>query len=292
MKRGNSLVASATIYFVLSLMALAGLLPIVHTLAISLSEKAAVTGGLVKLWPMGFHIENYREIITSRFFLNGYYVSTMRVVVGVAVQITLVVMTGYPIALESRFRGRNVLIFFLIIPMMFSGGLIPTFLVVNAVGLLDSFWVLIITSAVPIFSIIIFMNYVRGLPAALMESATIDGAGHVRIIVSIIMPLALPSVATLVLFSFVFHWNSWFDGLIYINDIAKWPIQTVLRSFLTGQLDMTKAFDISQLDRITKLSDTGFKAAEVILIMVPLLLIYPFLQRYYIKGLTLGAVKQ
>ncbi|TVQ28938.1 MAG: carbohydrate ABC transporter permease, partial [Spirochaetaceae bacterium] len=183
-------------------------------------------------------------------------------------------------------------VFFLLIPMMFSGGLIPTFLVVNAVGLLNSFWSLILPAAVPIFSIIIFMNYVRGLPSALMESATIDGAGHLRIIGAIIVPLSLPSVATLVLFSFVFHWNSWFDGLIYINDIAKWPIQTVLRSFLTGQLDMTTAFDISQLDRITKLSDTGFKAAEVILIMVPLLLIYPLLQRYYIKGLTLGAVKQ
>jgi len=292
MHRGNSLVANILIYTTLGLMALAGLLPIVHTLSISLSEKAAVTGGLVKLWPIGLHIENYREIITSKFFLNGYWVSTMRVVVGVVAQIAIIVITGYPIALESKFRGRNFFVFFLLVPMMFNGGLIPTFLVVNRVGLLDSFWVLIIPSAVQIFSIIIFMNYVRGLPGALLESATIDGAGHVRIIVSIILPLALPSIATLVLFSFVFHWNSWFDGLIYINDITKWPIQTVLRSFLTGQLDMTKAFDISQLDRITKLSDTGFKAAEVILIMVPLLLIYPFLQRYYIKGLTLGAVKQ
>lgn len=292
MRNANSAIANIIIYLTLSLMALAGLLPIVHTLAISLSDKAAVTGGLVRLWPIGLHIENYREIITSRFFLRGYGISTMRVAVGVTVQIGLIVITGYPIALESRFKGRNAFVFFLLIPMMFNGGLIPTFLVVNAVGLLNSFWALIIPSAVQIFSIIIFMNYVRGLPAALMESATIDGAGHVRIIASIIMPLALPSVATLVLFSFVFHWNSWFDGLIYINDIRKWPIQTVLRSFLTGQLDLTQAFDISQLDRITKLSDTGFKAAEVILVMVPLLLIYPSLQRYYIKGLTLGAVKQ
>jgi len=183
-------------------------------------------------------------------------------------------------------------VFFLLVPMMFSGGLIPTYLMINSLGLLDSFWVLIVPCAVQIFNIIIFMNYVRGLPSALLESAAIDGAGHLRIIISIILPLALPSLATLVLFSFVFHWNSWFDGLIYINNIAKWPIQTILRSFLTGQLDLSKAFDTSQLDRITKLSDTGFKAAEIILIMLPLLIIYPFLQRYYIKGLTLGAVKQ
>ncbi|TVQ23058.1 MAG: hypothetical protein EA382_10905, partial [Spirochaetaceae bacterium] len=115
MKRGGSLIASMVIYLVLTLMALAGLLPIVHTLAISLSDKAAVTGGLVRLRPIGFHLENYREIIMSRFFLNGYLVSTMRVVVGVVVQLGLVVMTGYPIALESKFKGRNILVFFLLI---------------------------------------------------------------------------------------------------------------------------------------------------------------------------------
>ena len=282
----------AVIYLILAVLGSVGLLPIVHTLALSLSEKAAVTGGFVKLWPIGFHLENYKEIILSRFFYKGYFVSLMRVAVGVTVQIALVVITGYPLALESKFKGRSFFVFFLLVPMMFSGGLIPTYLMINSLGLLDSFWVLIIPCAVQIFNIIIFMNYVRGLPSALLESAAIDGAGHLRIIVSIILPLALPSLATLVLFSFVFHWNSWFDGLIYINNISKWPIQTILRSFLTGQLDLSKAFDTSQLDRITKLSDTGFKAAEVILIMLPLLLIYPFLQRYYIKGLTLGAVKQ
>lgn len=278
-------------YLILACLGLSCVLPFVNLLAISFSSSAATTANIVTFWPIGFHTECYRMVFASGAFMQAFGVSVLRVVVGTAVNLFFIIITAYPLSKEAtELKGRNVIIWLFMFPMMFSGGLIPYFLVVQQVGLINSFWVLIIPGAVDIFGSIMMMNYFRGLNKNISESAMIDGAGHMRILVSIFLPLSLPSIATLALFSMVGHWNDWFSGLIFLNDMHKWPLQTYLRQqLITLDLRLLKFEDIQ---RLATLSNRSLKAAQLIVATVPILCAYPFLQRYFVTGITLGSVKE
>jgi putative aldouronate transport system permease protein len=190
---------------------------------------------------------------------------------------------------HTRLKGRNMLMMFYLLPMMFSGGLIPFFITVSNVGLNNKFWVLVIPGAVPIFSIIVMMNFFRGLPGEITEAALIDGCGHFRILTQIYMPLSVASIATVALFAIMGHWNDWFTGFIFL-DKPKFPLQTYLRQLLVS-IDISQ-MSMEDMQRIKKLSDRSYRAAQLFMAIIPILCIYPLLQKYFVTGLTLGSVKE
>ena len=277
-------------YVFLTSFALLCLLPLFHILAVSLSGRAPATGGFVSFWPIDFTLENYEKVMGSRNFLRSFYISVARVLTGTSLNMILVILTAYPLSKTPRvFRGRTVFIWFFVFAMLFDGGLIPSFLVVRSLGLLNTLGSLILPNAVPIFSVILMMNFFRAVPKELEESAVIDGASHWRVLWHIYIPLSLPAIATLTLFSTVNHWNAWFDGLIYMTDSANYPMQTFLRTVIVT-LDLTQV-GINPQD-LQRLSDRAIRGAQIIVATVPILIVYPFLQRYFISGIKLGAVKE
>lgn len=278
-------------YIFLGLLALSCLIPIIHIIAVSFSDKAATSANLVTLWPVGFHTLAYQRVFSSLDFIRAFFVSVERVIVGVSVNMFIICVTAYPLSKKSsQLKGRNILIWLLVFPMLFKGGLIPTYLVVRDVGLLNSFWALIWPGAVPIFSIILMMNFYRSLPKSLPEAAMIDGAGHFNILFKIFIPLSKPGIATLALFEAVGHWNEWFMGMIYLNDQAKFPLQTYLRQMLLPSFAEGK-ITASDIEYIKTLSDKNFTAAQLVIAIIPILCIYPFVQKYFVKGLVIGSVK-
>ena len=266
------------------------LLPLIHIFAVSLSGRAPATAGFVSFFPLDFTLENYQEVMGSRTFSRSFLISVLRVLSGTSLNMLLIILTAYPLSKTPRaFRGRTLLMWFFVFAMLFDGGLIPSFLVVRSLGLLNTLGALILPNAVPIFSVILMMNFFRDVPKELEESAVIDGASHWRVLWHIYIPLSLPAIATLTLFAAVNHWNAWFDGLIFMTDAANYPMQTFLRTVVV-ELDLTNVgIDPRDLQR---LSDRAIRGAQIIVATVPILVVYPFLQRYFISGIKLGAVKE
>ena len=277
-------------YIFLAAFAILCLLPLVHIFAVSLSGRAPATAGFVSFWPLDFTIENYQEVMGSRTFLRSFLISVARVLSGTSLNMVLVILTAYPLSKSPRvFKGRTIFIWFFVFAMLFDGGLIPSFLVVRSLGLLNTLGSLILPNAVPIFSVILMMNFFRDVPKEMEESAVIDGASHWKVLWHIYIPLSLPAIATLTLFSAVNHWNAWFDGLIFMTDNANYPMQTFLRTVVV-ELDLTNVgIDPRDLQR---LSDRAIRGAQIVVATVPILVVYPFLQRYFIAGIKLGAVKE
>ncbi len=283
-------------YLFIGIVALSCVIPLIHVIAISFSDGSLITVRDVGFIPLGFTWEPYKQFISSPSFLQSVENSVLRVLIGTLVNMTLVTVTAYPLSREhEELRGRNFFMWFLVFPMLFSGGLIPSYLWIRDLNLLNNFWVLLLPGAVPIFSVILMMNFFRGLPKALYEAAMIDGAGHITILFKIFIPLSLPSIATLSLFSIVSHWNAWFDALIYMNDISKWPLQTLMQSIISESQNISAMITKGQHvdpDLIRKLSQKNVSAAAIILSVVPILCVYPFLQKYFITGIVVGSVKE
>ncbi|WP_139999638.1 carbohydrate ABC transporter permease [Paenibacillus paridis] len=274
----------------LSIVALLCILPMIHVLAVSLSSNYATTSFLVKLWPIGFTLDAYEKALNSNNFLIAFRVSVLRTVFGTLLSMTLTMLAAYSMSKDNRyFRGRTVYAWFFVFTMLFHGGLIPTYLVVQKAGLMNSLWALILPVAVNVFNVVLMMNFFRGIPKELEEAAAIDGAGHFRILFTIFFPISLPSIATLSLFTMVFHWNSWFDGMIYMNQANQIPLATFLQALIAG-------FDYTQIglnpSDLESLSERSLKSALIFIGTLPILLVYPFLQKYFVKGMTLGSVKE
>ncbi|CAM4396560.1 putative aldouronate transport system permease protein [Paenibacillus endophyticus] len=274
----------------LSIVAILCILPMIHVLAVSLSSNYATTSFLVKLWPIGFTWDAYEKALNSNNFLVAFKVSILRTVFGTLISMTLTMLAAYSMSKDNRyFRGRTVYAWFFVFTMLFHGGLIPTYLVVQKAGLMNSLWALILPVAVNVFNVVLMMNFFRGIPKELEEAAAIDGAGHFRVLFTIFFPISLPSIATLSLFTMVFHWNSWFDGMIYMNQANKIPLATFLQALIAG-------FDYTQIglnpSDLENLSERSLKSALIFIGTLPILLVYPFLQKYFVKGMTLGSVKE
>lgn len=275
----------------MTLLALMCLLPLIHVLAVSLSDSASASANKVKFWPMGLNTAAYDMVFSNAVFLNSFGISVLRTVAGTAINLLMVILAAYPLSKdETELKGRNVIIWFFTIPMLISGGMIPSFLLVKNMGMMDSLWALILPGCVPTFYVIMMMNFIRGISKSISEAAAIDGAGEWMILIRIILPLSMASIATITLFSMVNHWNEWFGGMIYMNSMNKWPLQTLLRQMLKS-VDMSM-FTSTDLMKIKQLSSRSFQSAQIIFATVPILLVYPFLQRYFITGLTIGAVKE
>ena len=175
--------------------------------------------------------------------------------------------------------------------MLFNGGLMPTYYIVSKTKLIDTVWVLIIPGAVPIFNCIVLMNFFRGIPSELEESEKLDGASQWQILWRIFIPISKPSLATIILFSLINHWNSWFDGLIYSNHTTNYPLQSYLQTLVTSTTEILAQGDVKAIAKLVDINDTNMKAAQIFISVIPLMLIYPFLQKYFTTGLTMGSVK-
>ncbi len=275
---------------VLALLALLCAFPIVHTLALSFSSAPAASSGRVTLWPVEFTTQAYRFVLENPAFIKSFGVSLLRVLVGVPVNMLLTILVAYPLSRsKAEFRARDFFAWFFLITVLFSGGLIPWYMVIRQTGLIDKFWALIIPGALPVFNVILLANSFRSIPKELEEAAAMDGAGHWTILFRVLLPLSLPILATLTLFVAVAHWNAWFDGLILMNSPAKYPLQSYLQTVVINpDPRMLTERDLALLQLI---SNRTTRAAQIFIAMVPILLIYPFLQRYFTAGVKLGSVK-
>ena len=282
-------------YIVLTIVSLMCILPFINLLAISFSDKTAVAANAVSFWSVGFNTAAYEFILGNDQFLRALWISVQRTVLGVLVNIILIILTAYPLSKSTQdFRLRNVFSWFFVVTILFSGGLIPTYMVVKYTGLMDTIWALVLPGAVQVFNMLVVMNYMRSLPKELEEAAYIDGAGHFQTLFNVILPVCTPTLATVTLFSFVGHWNSWYDGMIYMNTVDKYPLQTYLQTIVINpEAFFRNATNISaELGNFLNLvSARTTNAAQLFLATIPILCVYPFLQKYFTTGLVMGSVK-
>lgn len=277
-------------YTLCMLIGLVCLLPVLYILSISLSSKEAIISGRVILWPVNVTLDNYRYVINDAQFYRSFAISVARTILGLVLQMVMTILAAYPLSIsKNKFRMRPVYAWFFVVTTIFSGGLIPTYLVVSKTGLLDTIWSLLLPYAVPVFYVILLQNYIKTLPEALSESASLDGASHWQIMLRIILPLCKPSLATLTLFMAVGHWNEWFDGMLYINDNRLFPLQTYLRTLIV-EVNMNQMADIQSLAK--QVASVGADTAKIFLAMVPILMVYPFLQKHFVTGIVQGSVKE
>lgn len=277
-------------FIFLALLSFLCLMPIIHILAISFSSGAAAAAGKVTLWPVEFTTAAYNNVFGKPEYLRAFWVSVQRVVLGTSLSMFLVILTAYPLSKEShQFRLRTWYAWFFVFTILFNGGLIPTYLTVKSLGLIDTLWALILPTAVPVFNVILLLNFYRSLPKELEESSRIDGAGHFTTLWKIYVPLSLPALATTGLFTMVGHWNSWFDGMLYMNHTENYPLQTFLQTVII-QMDF-RFIKAENAELMLKLSDRTSRAAQIFVAAFPILIVYPFLQKLFIKGIVMGSVK-
>lgn len=279
-------------YSFLTIAAVLCLLPFINLLATSLSGSTAVAAGEVKFWPVDFTWKSYEFVLKSEPFSRALYVAVERVVLGVGVNMVLTILAAYPLSKERRnFRWRSAYSWFFIVTILFSGGLIPWYVVISKTGLIDSIWALILPSALPVFNVIVLLNFFRGLPKELEEAAFIDGASHWTVLWKIFAPLSKPALATLTLFCIVNHWNSWFDGLILMNRTEHYPLQSYLQTIIINPENFISMARGEYSDLLNFVNARTSRAAQLFVGTLPILVVYPLLQKYFTSGLVLGSVK-
>ena len=275
---------------VLTALALICLLPFVNVIAISFSNSFYVDSNQVYFWPKGWTTSAYTYILTRASFWTSFRTSIIRVLLGGSLNLFFIILTAYPLSkINDKLHFRNVYTWYFFITMLVSGGMIPNYLLIAKLGLRDSIWSLVLPGALPVFNLVLMLNFFRQVPTALEEAALIDGAGHLRTLVQIYLPVSLPAIATITLFCIVSHWNAWFDGMIYITTPSRVPMQTYLRSIL---IDMNVAdMSADDYELYAMLANRTVKCSQIIVATIPILCVYPFLQRYFVSGIVLGSVK-
>ena len=278
------------IYAVLSALSLLCLLPLVHVLAVSLSSSAPAAAGKVTFWPIDFTWQSYIYILERPAFLRAMGISVERVLLSVVISMSITVLAAYPLSKEQRhFSFRTAYAWIFVFTILFHGGLIPWYMTIRNVGLIDTIWALVLPSAVSVFNVVVLLNFFRGLPRELEEAAMVDGATHWIILFRLFIPMSMPAIATLTLFTIVSNWNAWFDGLILMNMPEHYPLSTYVQLAIIGrELDNVSAMEAALLMSI---SERTLKSAQIFAGALPVLIVYPFLQRYFVKGIVLGSVK-
>lgn len=279
--------ANIVIGVVLISFAILSFIPFYYAIMASLSNPKLISEGEFLLWPRDFTLAAYKRILQNKRFIISFKNSVFKTVVGVA--LNLAMQASMAFALSRKYLvGRKFFMIFCIFSMMFNPGIIPTYLVVKDLGLVDSIWSLILPCCISTWNIILLRNFFEGIPDSLEESARIDGANDLHIFVRIILPLSKPSIATIGLFCAVTHWNSFMDAVIYINDETKSVLQVFLQNILV-QLESAYMFGDPLL--LTDVSSLSLRTASVVVVTIPIVIFYPFIQKYFVKGIMVGAVK-
>lgn len=290
------IIADVLIYAIMIILGFSCILPFINVLAISFSSKHAALAGRVSLWPIDFTTLSYKYLLQDEQFFRSLWVSFKRIVLGVPYNMLMILLTAYPLSKrKAQFKGRQIYVWFIVFTMLFNGGLVPTYMVIKEVGLLGSFWALIIPAGVLVWNVILMMNFFRSVPVALEEAAFVDGAGHMRCLFSIYIPVSLPAMATIGLFTAVAQWNAWFDGLIYLNDPTTYPLSTYIYTLVNQAATLLQESGVTDPEKMRYLetiSDKTIRCAQIFLGALPILMVYPFLQKYFMAGIKLGAVKE
>ncbi|WP_127583024.1 carbohydrate ABC transporter permease [Paenibacillus koleovorans] len=266
------------------------LYPFWQVIILSFSNSLEATTLGFHFWPKTWSLEAYKFLFSYDEIMRPYLNSIARTVSGTVLELLFTVLAAYPLA-KKELPFRSSLTFYFLVPMFFSGGLIPSYLLMKSLGLLDNFLVLILPGAVAIFSIIIMRNYLMSLDVALEESALIDGAGYWTILFKVILPVSKPVLATVALWGAVSHWNAWFDAMIYIRDRDLTVIQVIMREMLTSVSQQYNDLVLSDHNQMAELSLSNVRSGITLLSIGPIVLIYPWLQKYFIKGIMLGSLK-
>jgi putative aldouronate transport system permease protein len=291
-KSWENRIFDTVVLFILLLMTVICLLPLLNVLALSFSDKQAALAGEVGLWPVNFTWSSYEYLVADSRFFAAFWVSTKRVILGGGLNLILTLLMAFPLSLEKKeFPSRNRYMWLVVFTMLFNAGLVPWYFVIKYTGIMNTIWALVLPGAVPVFNVILLMNFFRGIPKALKEQASIDGVGALGLLFKIYVPLSLPAIATVTLFSVVGHWNNFFDGMLLINSPEKVPLQTYIQSLVVRISDLSQN-NLTAEQLTEKMSQRTFNAAKIVVSAVPILAIYPFMQKYFVKGITLGSVKE
>jgi putative aldouronate transport system permease protein len=278
------------VYILLTLALIVVIVPLLYILASSFSSAEAVSSGRVYLWPVDFSVAGYKALLGNQQIITGYANSLLYAIGGTLISTTLTIMIAYPLS-RKEFMGRNVIMTLVLFTMLFQGGLIPLYMVVQDLGMLDTRWAMVLPQAIAVWQVIIARTYFRhAIPDELAEAAEIDGCSDLRFLWSVVLPLAKPMIAVIALMYGIFQWNAYFDALIYLKSPDLYPLQLVLRNILILNTQTTGVTDVGlQMER-EQMADL-LKYSLIVVASIPVLLIYPFVARYFTKGVMIGAIK-
>lgn len=265
------------------------LLPCLHVLATSMSSGSAEVAGRVNIWPVGFQLEGIKTIVVGTFFKNALFNSLMVTVLGVAISMFVTIMFAYPMS-KTHLKGRRILTLLCIVSMVFTGGMVPSYLVMKSLRLLNTWFALMLPSALSVFHMLLIRNYFEGLPESVMEASTIDGAGDMRTLFLVVLPMSAPVIATVSLLYAIGYWNNYFSAILYLTDPSMRTLQVFLRDLLADVSVVTEQLDRSP--ETAGLVSTGvINAGVTVLGVLPILAVYPFVQRFMVQGITIGSEK-
>ena len=275
----------------MTVLALSCIYPLWYAFCLSISSKSAANSGMVTFYPVGFSMASYQQIMGDAQFFRSFLISTGRTVFGTIFTMLVLIIFAYPLSKPtSEYRPRNVIMWIVIFCMLFNGGTIPWYITMVRYHMVNSMVGLILCGGVPVFNLILLVNFYRSLPRELIEAARVDGAGEWRTLFQIVVPCAVPVLATLVLFTSVGYWNEFFQGLVLSSGERYYPLQTYIKQMVVNV--QTTNLSMDQIEMMDKLSNKSLDAAKVFISMLPMLVVYPFLQKYFVNGIMLGAVKE
>lgn len=292
-RRQMSRTGSVIIHIIVIFLGIMCLLPLWHMVAVSFSRGSAVDGNMVYLWPVGFNTTAYEELLGDSQFWRFFGISIKRVVLSLALNTFMTVTMAYPLTKSKReFKGREIYMKLLIFAMLFNGGMIPSFIILRKYGLLNTIWALVLPGAVPVFNVILMMNFMKGVPKSLEEAALLDGANPLQVLVKVYLPCSVPVLATVALYSIVGSWNDFYSGLLYITRSVNYPLMSYIQSINVDMQQVVKTGTAAEIARAAEMSQKNMNAAKIVVAVVPLMVIYPFLQKYFIHGIVIGSVKE
>lgn len=281
---------TVVIYGVLGILGLSCILPFIHLIALSFSGSTPVKQGIVTLYPIEFTTDAYKYALDHPTFMRALGISVLRTVVGVTLSLMMLVITAYPLSKSNEACPLNpVFKVMMIIAMLTGGGLIPMYLVMSWIGLTNTFWALVIPGCLSLWNCFMVMNFFRGVPSEIEEAAIVDGANSFQVMTRVYIPLSVPVIASMALFTGVGHWNDWFSGMLYIARSQDYPLQTYLRQVITTPNFST--LTVEEMQKYAQITAKNNQAAQIVIATLPIMCVYPFLQKYFMTGLTLGGVK-
>lgn len=265
------------------------LYPFWYVVMVSLSDGRAVLAGKVSLWPVNFTLATYKVVLSDSSIITGFRNTVVYTVLGTFINLAMTSMCAYPLA-RPNLEGKKALMGFIVFTMFFSGGMVPTYLVVNQLGIIDTIWAMVLPGAISTYNMIVMRTFFMGIPESMHESACLDGANDIQILLRIVLPVSKPIMATMLLFYAVGHWNGYMNALMYLNSKALFPLQSILRNMVVdGQLtnSTTEVGAGSSFEVI----ETTMKYATIVVSTLPIIMIYPFVQKYFVKGVMIGSIK-
>lgn len=278
----------------LIIFALICLVPFFNLLAISLSDAAAVDAGTVGLVPVDINFSAYVFLFQKVEFWRAFGISVLRVVLGTSLSLAINILAAYPLSRpDKNLKGRKFYVIIFVITMFFNGGLVPNYIVIFKLGMMNSLWALILPTALNAWNIVMLISFFREVPNELVEAAEMDGASQYQILFKVILPISLPALATVTLFTAVAHWNNWFDGYMYMNP-TQYPLQSYIYNMIqeVQTLQQNPNLTPEQQEMLAALPGKTLRSAQIFIAMLPIMLVYPFVQKYFVKGLTQGGVKE